>query len=116
MNLSAYDSMTPNFTKTWIVPANRKLYSYEMDFYHYYTFLKRYNPNNRSNDYYIALSNNITEDKVWFTTYQTNSKAITINLRPIWNESNFSKFRVPEEISLSLEEVFEDGIVYYIDI
>lgn len=116
MNLNAYDSVTPNFTTTWVVPNNRKLYSYTIPFHRYYTFLKRYNKNDKFYDFYIAFSNNQTKDKIWFNTYRTNSNAIKVDLKPIWNITNFYKLQYPQEIDIQLEDKSEDGAIYYFNI
>lgn len=116
MNLNAYDSVTPCFSKTWIVPDNKKLYSYEIPYHPFYTLLKRYNNKTFSNDYFIALSDRLTDDKQWSTTYKTNSNAIKIDLAPIWKESSLNKLYRSTEISTRIDNVFEDGIVIYIDI
>lgn len=116
MNLNAYDFMIPNFTTTWIVPENKKLYSNVIEYYPYYTFLKRYNRNNKSNDYYIAFSNKETTNCVWYKTYTTKSHSIKIDLSPIWDNSNFKYIEDKQEINIEVDSKFDDGIVYFINI
>lgn len=116
MNLHAYDNVNPVFTTHWIVPENKKLYSYVVPYYKYYTFLKRYNKNNNTTDYYIAFSNCEDIEHHWYKTYLTNSKALKIDLSSIWNNSIFQSITHRRAINLVKDAVFEDGVVYQIEL
>lgn len=114
MNFNAYDAVNPVFS-TWVVPRNQKLYSYTLPKYGHFTLLKRYDVSTGSYDFYIALSDNLTKDKIWYRTYLTNSKALTINLSSIWDISNFRFMTAPQEISIDEDAKFDDGVVYKIN-
>jgi hypothetical protein len=116
MNLNAYDSVNPTFTTTWIVPKNQKLYSYVIPYYHNYTFLKKYNNNTKCNDYYIAFSNNPDGNRKWYSTYRTKSKAIKVDLSSIWHDKVFDKIDENVEVNLIVDNTFDDGIVYRIEL
>lgn len=115
MNLNSYDSMTPIF-RTWIVPENKKLYSSVIPYHRFYTFLKRYDNTTKSYNYYIAFSNKETSDRVWYRVYLTKTKAIKIDLSPIWDNSKFKNINTPQELSFNVDDKFDDGVVYHIDI
>lgn len=115
MNLNAYDSMTPSF-HTWVTPDNKKLYSDIIPYYRFYTFLKRYNNSNKEYDYYIAFSNKEDATRRWYRVYLTKSKSIKLDMTPIWNQSIFRNVNVKQEISVNIDEEYEDGVVYHIDI
>lgn len=116
MNLNAYDSVTPTFNTTWIVPENKKLYSYVITYYPYYTFLKKYNNNNKCNDYYMAFFKYPDGNRKWYTTYRTKSKAIKVDLSSIWYDKVFNKIDEPTEVNLTIDNTFDDGIVYKIEL
>lgn len=115
MNLNAYDSMTPSF-HTWVTPDNKKLYSDIIPYYRFYTFLKRYNNSSKEYDYYIAFSNKEDATRRWYRVYLTKSKSIKLDMTPIWNQSIFRNVNVKQEISVNIDEEYEDGVVYHIDI
>lgn len=116
MNLNAYDAVNPIFTTTWVVPENKKLYSDVIPFYSFYTFLSKYNNKTEKYDYYIAFSNSTTKDKEWYRVYKTKSNSIKVDLYPIWNKSPFVNIKRSQEINIEVEDTFEDGVIYYLDI
>lgn len=116
MNLSAYDAVENNvFADTWVNPTYKKLYSRSIEYYPYYAFLKKYNKNTKSNDYYIAMLKN-TNSHVQCRSVIMNNKVIKLDLSPIWSKSSLCKIK--ERTSISIEEVErnEDGVIYYLDI
>lgn len=112
MNLSAYDITESNTINTSYIDAKTKmLYSKTLVYYPYYVFLHRYNSADKTNDYYLALLENIPENIERRTVIRTKKNTIKINLAPIWNNSflRYVKGKVPVNIEVVKEE--NDGII-----
>ena len=117
LNLNPYDKVENQFNnKTWINPKYKKLYSKEIEFKPYYSFLQRYNKNSNTYDYYVIFSNVQYDDINWHSTTTNKNKAITINLSSIWNKSTLNRIKTPESISLIKKEEDKDSVIYYIDV
>lgn len=117
MNLSAYDITEVNVTDTSYIDAKTKmLYSKNLVYYPYYAFLHRYNSTDKTNDYYLALLENVPENIEGRTVIRTKKNTIKINLAPIWNNSSLRhiKGKVPVNIEVIKEE--HDGIIYALNI
>lgn len=115
MNLNNYDKVEINYNTTWVDPMYKKLYSRELEYHPYYTFLKRYNPKIRNHDYYIALFDEIREDVVCHDI-NTKKGVMKLNLKPIWYNTSLVRLNKKIIISLTIEEKYDNGIIYYIDI
>lgn len=116
MNLSAYDAVENDvFADTWINPTYKKLYSRSIKYYPYYAFLKKYNKNTKSNDYYVAMLKN-TNSHVQCRSTIMNNKVIKLDLSPIWSTSYLCTFKQRTAIFIEEVEKNEDGVIYYLDI
>lgn len=116
MNLNLYDKVEIPYDKTWIDTYYKRLYSREMPKYNAYTIMTRYNPRERCNDIFLALTNNMDNTHIWHSTMQTRSGILKINLAPYWHILNMTN--KPREFEVNIEKVDEDedGAIYYLDI
>lgn len=116
MNLSAYDAVENDvFADTWINPTYKKLYSRKIEYHPYYAFLKKYNKNTKSNDYYIVMLNN-TNSHVQCRSVVINNKVIKLDLSPIWFTSSLCNLKQRTTISIEEVERNKDGVIYYLDV
>lgn len=113
MNLNAYDKFEINKDKTWINTYYKKLYSREIKYRSYYTFLTKYNQNLNSYEFYIAFSDNF-DSKVNVHKPYKKGKTILVDLNPIWNKIPIYK-KFEYEIDIELVDTQEDGEIYLIN-
>lgn len=115
MNLSAYDTIKQvDYLKTWVDPRYKRLYSREIPFYKFYSFAKKYNPDNKATDYYIINHNTLDTDLIVHSTIQDKGM-IKMYLKDIWDESPLKYIRDVENIKLEIDSEQEDCIVYHIE-
>lgn len=116
MNLNCYDKVEIPYDKTWIDTYYKRLYSREIPKYNAYAIMTRYNPKERCNDIFLVLTNNPDDNHVWYSTMQTKTGILKINLVPYWHILNMAS--KPRECEVSIEKVEEDeeGVIYYLDI
>lgn len=117
MNLNAYDIVEEKSMGTYVDPEYKRLYSDSIKFRHYYYFFEKYNPQTRSKDYYIYLSNGDIDNAVKHSTSLTKSNEVRIDLKPIWNK-NITLRLIDSITKINIELIAEDddGVMYYIDI
>lgn len=116
INLNAYDKIEVNYNnKSWINPIYKKLYSNEIEFRNYYSFLERYNKQLNAYDYFVILSDVQYDDINWHSTIKKKNNII-LNLQNIWNKAQFNKITRKEFISLNKVDSDKDSIIYYINI
>lgn len=116
MNLNAYDAVEANiYNNNWINPIYKKLYSRSIEYHPYYAFLKKYNKESKTNDYYIAMLDD-TNNHANCRSVVINNKLIKIDLSPIWTTSSLCKLK--ERTCINIEEVDrnKDGVIYYLDV
>lgn len=114
MNLSAYDIMTDiNYKKSWIDPQFKKLYSYELPKYKYYSFLTKFNKDDNIEDLYIVLYD---DEQEFIKNYQTEEKynVTKYKLNDIWKYF-INTVLNKRNVNLILEEKQEDCIIYKFD-
>ena len=116
MNLNLYENIDIDRTKTWVNPTYKKLYSKQIKQCSMFTILKRYNPKEKCNDYFLVVSNKGDNDHRWDAVTITRSGIVKINLSNYWNLLPF--FNKHSEFNVLIEKVEEDedGIIYYLDI
>lgn len=116
MNLAAYDGIKNiDYSKSWIDPRFRKLYSMEIPYYNFYSFLTRYNSNLKMNEYYIVMHNDINSELKIYPTI-SRRKVIKINLKDIWNRLFITVPKTTMNITLEVDDIQEDCIIYFINI
>lgn len=115
MNLAAYDCIKKiDYSKTWVDPRFKKLYSMEIPYYNFYSFLTRYNNNLKMNEYYIVMHNDINSELKIYPTVSRRD-VVKISLKDIWNKVFI---RAPESITnvtLEVDDIQEDCIIYFIN-
>lgn len=116
MNLSAYDVIKQiNYLKTWVDPRYKRLYSRELPDYKFYSFAKKYNPDNNVTDFYIILHNNIDTDLIIHPVI-IDKRVTKLYLKDIWNESPLRTITNIENIKLDIDDNTQDDcIIYKID-
>lgn len=116
MNLAAYDGIKNiDYSKSWIDPRFRKLYSMEIPYYNFYSFLTRYNDNLKMNEYYIVMHNDINSELKIYPTI-SRRKVIKINLKDIWNRLFITVPKITMNVTLEVDDIQEDCIIYFINI
>lgn len=116
MNLAAYDGIKNiDYSKSWIDPRFRKLYSMEIPYYNFYSFLTRYNSNLKMNEYYIVMHNDINSELKIYPTI-SRRKVIKINLKDIWNRLFITVPKTTMNVTLEVDDIQEDCIIYFINI
>ena len=115
MNLVTYDTINRiDYTKSWIDPTYRKLYSREIKYYNFYSFATRYNKYLERDEYYLILHNNINSSLKIYPLVSRNN-ICKIKLNDIWNKLFYKPPRHVVNINLEIDDIQEDCIVYYID-
>ena len=116
MNLVAYDEITDKVdkTKTWLDGKTGNIFSRELVFRKYYTFIKRYNPKTKNTTIYIAMLDNKSDAKIAYDTRKDTYNRICLKTKLILRE--FSLNNVNKEINIHLNHVesTNDGDVYEI--
>lgn len=117
MNLNAYDNIKDkiNKNKTWIIIKKRLLLSREIKYRKYYTFLKRFDLESQTYDYYIALFDSKIEDRIIFDTKRDDYGRIKIKLQSVFNEFNFIELDKDCNIIIECVDKQKDGEVYKIN-
>lgn len=116
MNLAAYDGIKNiDYSKSWIDPRFRKLYSMEIPYYNFYSFLTRYNGNLKMNEYYIVMHNDINSELKIYPTI-SRRKVIKIDLKDIWNRLFITVPKTITNVTLEVDDIQEDCIIYFINI
>lgn len=117
MNLNNYDAVEPiNNKGSWVNPIYKKLYSTEIEYHPYFSFLKRYNIKLNCTDYYIILSDNPIPNIENRGVVKDKNGKIKINLTPIWNDTNLRLITETTTINIIPTEKTDNGIIYYIDV
>lgn len=116
MNLNLYEDVNVDRNKTWIDPVYKKLYSKEIPYYSVYTILKRFNPTEKRNDFFLVLTNKPDDVHSWYGVTQTRNGIIKINLNTIWNSLPIKDRKSIIGINIECKDSDEDGIIYYLDI
>ena len=115
MNLVAYDTINRiDYSKSWVDPRYRKLYSRELKYYNFYSFATRYNKHLERNEYYLILHNNINSNLKIYPLVIKNG-IYKIKLNDIWNKLFYKEPKEVINIILEPDDIQEDCIVYYID-
>lgn len=117
MNLNAYDAVEIDVSSNsnWVNPLYKKLYSKDIEFHPYYTFLKKYNSKTKSNDYFIAMLDD-TNSHAQCRSVVIKNNVINLNLAPIWFISSLCKLKERTFISVEEVERNKDGVIYYLDV
>lgn len=115
INLNEYDSVITK-SQTWIDPALKRLYSNSITRKPYFTILKKYNPANNTNDYYLVLLDKINNKFVCDETYVNKTGTVKIPLDKFWDKIPLSNIYERTDILIELVEEDEHTIVYYLDI
>lgn len=117
MNLNAYDNVEQKFEEgTWVNPKFKRLYSTELAKRIYFVFLKRYDIENNIYNYYIALLDNIPEDREFHAVIHTKHGISKLELKTIWDNCPLKNIKVKSNISIKHIEHTDDGDIYYLDI
>ena len=114
MNLVAYDKViTINYRKTWIDPYYKKLYSFELPKYNFYTFVTKFNPECNKEELYIVFYN---EEQENIKNYIPNEKhhIKKYRLNDVWKY--FISFNIPSNVNLIVDSEQEDCVIYKFDI
>lgn len=116
MNFSAYDAVEANiYDDSWVNPIYKKLYSRNIEYHPYYAFLKTYNKESKTNDYFIAMLDD-TSNYANCRSVVINNKLIKIDLSPIWTTSSLCKLKEKTRINIEEVERTKDGVIYYLDV
>ena len=114
MNLIAYDEIVDKVdkTKTWLDGNTDNIFSRELAFRKYHTFIKRYNPETKSTTIYIAMLDNKSDAKVAYITRKDSYNRICLKTKLILRE--FGLNNVDKEVNIHLNHVehSNDGDVY----
>lgn len=115
MNLAAYDTTRKiDYTKSWIDPRYKTLYSRELKYYNFYSFACIYNSNLKHNEYYLILHNNINANIKFYPLLLKNN-IIKIKLKDIWNKMFYKVPTQEINIDLEVDDIQEDCIIYYMN-
>ena len=114
MNLIAYDEIVDKVdkTKTWLDGKTGNIFSRELVFRKYYTFIKRYNPKTKTTTIYIAMLDNKSDAKVAYVTRKDTYNRICLKTKLILRE--FGLDNVDKEVNIRLNHIehSDDGDVY----
>lgn len=114
MNLIAYDEVVDKVdkTKTWLDGKTGNIFSRELAFRKYHTFIKRYNPETKSTTIYIAMLDNKSDAKVAYITRKDTYNRICLKTKLILRE--FGLNNVDKEVNIHLNHVehSDNGDVY----
>lgn len=118
MNLNAYDDITEKIdrTKTWIDVNKHLLLSREIKYRKYYVLCKRYEPELKTYNYYIALIDHRQLDKPCFTTRKDDYGRVKIRLHDLYTDSDLQYLKHDVNISIKHIENEDDGDVYQLEI
>ena len=114
INLNLYDNVLER-NINWIDPKYKAFYSRTMIPRSFYTILKRYDNCNKVTNFYIVLSEELTEDRKWFGVNNTGRGYIKIDLSKFWDKLKLDITDVTE-VSIKIEEESDNATIYYIDI
>ena len=117
INFTLYDAVTPEMIKGTYIDINyERLYSREMKRFQYNTLLKKYNPDTKRYDLYIALTKHPIPNAKSELTFCTKHKQIKVNLNAVWKDFKLDRFKQNFIVNYEIVEEDDDGIIYYIDV
>lgn len=118
MNLNAYDNITEKIdkTKTWIDTKKHLLLSREIKYRKYYVLCKRYEPELKTYNYYIALIDHQQLDKQSFNTKKDDYGRVKIRLHNLYDDSDLKYLEHDTNVYIELVTSEDDGEVYRLDI
>lgn len=114
MNFSAYD-LVKEVNNSYILPEYYRLYSKQIKYRNYYTFLKRYNNEDKEYEYFLCMCDVPYDNIEWYSSNMDTKGVVKINLKPIWLLSKFRELTAKTNVKLCLESKDEDGEVYKIE-
>ena len=118
MNLSAYDKVYDKVDKTtsWIDTNKRILYSKELSFRKYYTFVKRFEPEISSTVFFLVLSDNVIENTKTFRTKIDDYGRCKFNISSIYNDLSLNYLKPNFNVTITLDKHDIDGDIYKLNL
>ena len=113
MNFSAYDPVN-TIDNSYILPEYYRLYTKSIKYRNYYTFLKRYDEENKTYNYFLCMCDAPTNTLEWYSANRDTKGLIKISLKPIWLLSQFRTLTTRTPVNLVLDTQDDDGEIYYI--
>lgn len=116
MNLSAYDEVDRKLdkTKTWYSPTMHALISREIKYRPYYTLVKRYKPETRTYDYFIAVFDEKSSTGSPKRVHKDNYGRCFMNIEKITRFIGLINVTEPVNVHIKEVDKTDDGEVYKI--
>lgn len=117
MNINAYDIVDKKYSRgTWFDPHYCRIYSTEIEYHPYCTFLKRYDNVNKHTDYFIALSDKDFDNANTVSIIKDYKGIIKIDAKSIVSTSRLIRYTEKDFISIEVVDKFDDGIIYALNL
>lgn len=116
INLNAYDVLEPNI-KYWIWIPRKIMYLKELKSRKYYSFLYRFNNEDKDYDYYLLLTDKETQNKdiKLHRLNKTTKGVFKIYLDSIWEQLKIQCDKTNLKINVFLEESNSKEELYKLD-